>query len=76
MYVIPLIAIIVLGLLAVAWNPIFALVIFVLFMLGYFAFVGMRPSSDEEVQAPRATPGRDALTDDEDTGLWGEGRPS
>jgi hypothetical protein len=76
MYVIPLIAIIVLGLIAVAWNPIFALIIFVLFMVGYFAFVGMRRSSDEQVRTPSTAPGRDALTDDEDSGLWGEKRPS
>lgn len=76
MYLIPLIAIIVLGLLALAWNPIFALIIFALFMVVFFAFVGLRPRADEEVETERAAPGRDALTDDEESGLWGEHRPS
>lgn len=77
MYLIPLAAFIVLGLVAVAWNPIFALVFFALFMVGFFAFIGMRPRADEQLDSPQELPNQKPRhDDDEDTGLWGERRAS
>lgn len=76
MYVIPLIVFVFLGLVAVAWNPIFALIFFAIFMVGFFAVIGMRRRADEKLSAPRREPGREALSDDQDTGMWGEKRPS
>lgn len=75
MYLIPLIAIIVLGLVAVAWNPIFALIAFALFMVGFFAFIGMRPRADEQLDHQQELPNQGPRhEDDTDTGLWGERR--
>ena len=75
MYVIPLITILVLGLLAVAWNPIFALIAFAIFMAGFFVFIGLRPRADEQVDASQQLPNQEPRNeDDQDTGLWGERR--
>jgi hypothetical protein len=75
MYVIPLAVFIVLAMVAVAWSPIFALIFFAIFMVGFFAFVGMSRRPDEEM-VPHQEPGHDVTpADDENTGLWGERRP-
>jgi hypothetical protein len=74
MYLIPLAVIILLSLVAVAWNPIFALVIFALFMIGFFAFVGLRPRADEQTETPDQ-PGAAVRTEEESGGIWGERRP-
>jgi hypothetical protein len=75
MYVIPLIVFVLLGILAVAWTPIFAVVFFVIFLIGFFAYVGMSRRADEKI-APPVQPGQAAATpDDENTGMWGERRP-
>ena len=77
MYVIPLIVMVLLALVAVAWSPIFALVIFVLFALVFAAFLGLRPRADQQAAQPDL-PGPRQTTkagDDEHTGLWGERRP-
>jgi hypothetical protein len=73
MYIIPLVVFILLGIIAVAWTPIFAIPIFILFMIGFFAYVGMRPRADEKPEAlnqPGATPHTE-----ESGGIWGEKRP-
>lgn len=75
MYVIPLGVIVLVGLLAVAWNPIFALIAFAIFMVGFFAFVGLRPRADEQVDASRQLPNQESRNEDnQETGLWGERR--
>jgi Flp pilus assembly protein TadB len=75
MYLIPLAVLLVLGLVAVAWNPIFALIAFVLFMLGFFAFIGLRPRADEKLDHTQQLPNQEPRHDDDaNTGLWGERR--
>jgi Flp pilus assembly protein TadB len=76
MYVIPLVVFVVLGMVAVAWSPIFALLFFAIFLVGFFVFVGMSRRADQEL-APPQMPGAENRTthEDEDTGLWGERRP-
>jgi positive regulator of sigma E activity len=55
MYLIPLIVLIVLALVAMAWGaPIFALGIFALFFVGYLAWVGLSRRSDEQPSTPEA----------------------
>ncbi|HEY0317357.1 MAG TPA: hypothetical protein VGC49_03590 [Solirubrobacterales bacterium] len=54
MIVIPLIALILLALIAVAWSPIFALVISAVGFLAYLAFVGFSRRSDEQATTPEA----------------------
>jgi Flp pilus assembly protein TadB len=77
MYVIPLIVLILLGLVAVAWSPIFALIFFAIFMVGFFAFIGMRPRADQQLDHRQELPNQGPPHEDgEDTGLWGERRPS
>ncbi|HEX2391324.1 MAG TPA: hypothetical protein VHI77_00240 [Solirubrobacterales bacterium] len=52
MYLIPLVAIILLGLIAVAWSPIFALVFAVIGFLVFLAIVSLRPRADEVRRPP------------------------
>ncbi|MGD9735605.1 MAG: hypothetical protein AB7V58_08365 [Solirubrobacterales bacterium] len=47
MIFLPLVAIIVLGLLAVAWNPIFALALLAIFFVGYLIWVGMSRRTEQ-----------------------------
>ena len=74
MYVIPIVVLVILALIAVAWTPLFALIFFVIFMIGFFAYVGMSRRADEQIVPPQV-PGQTTTDDDEDTGLWGERRP-
>jgi len=76
MYLIPLALIIVLALIAVAWSPIFALIVFVLGFVAFLAYAAMRPRADEQL-APPEQPGRQPRHEGEEpTGIWGERRPS
>jgi disulfide bond formation protein DsbB len=51
MIFIPLVVLIFLALVAVAWNPIFALVAFAIFFVGYMIWVGIsRRAEQAEVQ--------------------------
>lgn len=76
MYLIPIALIIILALIAVAWSPIFALIIFAVAFLAFLAFVAMRPRADEQL-APPEKPGPQPHNEDgTPTGIWGERRPS
>jgi positive regulator of sigma E activity len=54
MYLIPLVAIILLALVAVAWSPIFAVVIFAIFFVLFLAYVGLSRRADQEATTPEA----------------------
>lgn len=76
MYLIPIILIILLALIAVAWSPIFALIIFAIGFVAFLAYAGMRPRADEKLSPPEQ-PGRQPHHETEGkTGIWGERRPS
>lgn len=76
MYVIPLILIIVLALIAVAWSPIFALIFFVIGFVAFLAYAGLSRRADEKL-APPQRPGRQPHHEnDVHTGVWGERRES
>lgn len=76
MYVIPIVLIVLLALIAVAWSPIFALIFFAIGFVAFLAFVAMKPRADEQL-APPEQPGRQPHHEAEGpTGLWGERRPS
>jgi len=76
MYLIAIGLIILLALIAVAWSPIFALVLFAIGFVGFLAFVAMKPRADEQL-APPVRPGpQPHHEDDTATGMWGERRPS
>jgi len=72
MYVIPLIVLIVLALIAVAWSPIFALVIAVPAFILFLVYIGMSRRADEKIEAPTG-PSR-TVESDEPKGIWGEPR--
>jgi hypothetical protein len=76
MYLIPIVLIILLALIAGAWSPIFALIIFAVGFVVFLAYVAMKPRADEKL-APPEQPGRQPHNEDETpTGMWGERRPS
>jgi hypothetical protein len=72
MYTIPLILIIILAAIAVAWSPIFALIIAVPVFIAFLAYVGMRPRTDEKMTPP--TGRAEKYEDDTPKGVWGEPR--
>jgi hypothetical protein len=76
MYLIPIVLIVLLALIAVAWSPIFALIFFVLGFIGFLAYAGLSRRADEQL-APPEQPGRQPQHENETpTGIWGERRPS
>jgi ABC-type transport system involved in cytochrome bd biosynthesis fused ATPase/permease subunit len=72
MYAIPIVLLILLALVAVAWSPVFALVIAVPLFIAFLAYVGGRPRADERRQPP--TGSAEKYEDDVPTGAWGERR--
>lgn len=76
MYAIPIVLIILLALVAVAWSPIFALIFFAIGFVAFLAYAGLNRRADEKLTPPEQ-PGRQPQHEnDADTGLWGERRPS
>ena len=72
MYVIPIVLIILLALIAVAWSPIFALIFFVIGFVAFRVYAGLSRRADEEL-APPEQPGRQPRHENEvPTGAWGE----
>lgn len=72
MYTIPIAIVIVLALIAVAWSPLFALIIAVPAFLAFLAYVGTRPRADEKLDPPTGSAGK--YEDDTPRGAWGEPR--
>ena len=70
MYVIPLIAIILLALIAGFWSPIIAVVIAAIFFVGFLGFVGFSRPAHEKLTPPTGTAHRDP--EDVEHGIWGE----
>ncbi|HET8814891.1 MAG TPA: hypothetical protein VFM51_08045 [Solirubrobacterales bacterium] len=76
MYVIPLVLIVLLALVAVAWSPIFALIFFAIGFVAFLGYAGLSRRADEKL-APPEQPGRQPQHENETpTGIWGERRPS
>jgi hypothetical protein len=69
---VPLIVLIVLALIAVAWSPAFALIFAGIFFLFFLAYVGLRPRADEKIESPTGSAGK--YEDDTPRGPWGEPR--
>jgi hypothetical protein len=76
MYVIPLVLIIVLALIAVAWSPIFALILFVIGFVAFLAYAGLSRRADEGAAPPEQPGRRPQHENDVPTGVWGERRES
>jgi hypothetical protein len=52
MYLIPIVLIILLALIAGAWSPIFALIVFAIGFAVFLAYVAMKPRADEKLAPP------------------------
>lgn len=72
MYAIPLVLIVVLALIAVAWSPLFALILAVPAFLAFLAYVGTRSRADERIDPPTGSARK--YEDDTPRGAWGEPR--
>jgi hypothetical protein len=72
MYAIPLTVLILLAVIAVAWSPLFALIVAVPAFVAFLVYVGLRPRADERLTSPTGS----AKTHEDDThkGAWGEPR--
>jgi uncharacterized membrane protein len=53
-YVVPLIAIVMLALVAVAWSPIFAVIAFAIFFVFFLVYVGLARRADQVSGTPGA----------------------
>ena len=75
MYLIPIALIVLVALIAVAWSPIFALIIFVLGFIAFLAWAGASRRADEKL-APPSSQATDPHNEDDETptGIWGERR--
>jgi hypothetical protein len=72
MYVIPIVLIVLLALIAVAWSPIFALLFFVIGFGAFLAYAGLSRRADEKLTPPEQ-PGRQPQHEAQgETGMWGE----
>jgi hypothetical protein len=71
-YLLLLVVAVLLALIAVAWAPIFAVIIAVPLFLGFLVYVGMRPRADETIKPPQG-PSK-TVESDNPKGIWGEPR--
>jgi len=69
MYYLPLIVILLIAL-AIFFSPIFAVVLFVLFVIGIGAYKFLGRGG-----GPQPAPSAQAEANEEETGMWGERRP-
>jgi hypothetical protein len=73
MYWIPIIVLVLIAVVAVAWSPLFALIVAVPLFVAFLAYAGMRPRADEKIEPPTGTAGK--YEDETPKGAWGEPRP-
>ena len=76
MFVVPIVLLLVAALIAMAWAPIFALIIAVPLFIVFLVYVATRPRADEGAgpQRPDGSP-RSGEGDLSTGGMWGERRP-
>jgi hypothetical protein len=72
MYLMPLVLVVVLTIVAVAWSPAFAVVVAALAFVAFLAYVGFKPRAGEKVEPPTGRAGK--YEDDVPRGTWGEPR--
>ncbi len=72
MYLIPIVILVLLAIVAVAWSPIFAVIFAAVAFLAFLAIVGLRPRADEKIDPPTGSAGK--YEDDTPKGVWGEPR--
>lgn len=72
MYVVPIVILVLLAVVAVAWSPVFAAIAAATAFVVFLAIVGLRPRADEKIEPPTGTAGK--YEDDTPKGAWGEPR--
>lgn len=75
MYFIPLVLLAVVLLIALAWAPIFAAVIFVVGFAIFLIWVGLRRRSDEQAPGSNVAAQTTSTPRDSERGIWGEKDP-
>ena len=73
MYVIPIVILVFLAIVAVAWSPLFAVILAAIAFAVFLAIVGLRPRADQKIEPPTGSAGK--YEDDTPKGAWGEPRP-
>jgi hypothetical protein len=72
MYAIPIAVLLAVAVVAVAWTPLFALVVAVPLFVAFLAYIGLRPPAEERLEAPG--PARRRAETETPRGAWGERR--
>lgn len=73
MYAIPIVLLVLLAIVAVAWSPIFAVGFACVGVVAFLAYVGLRPRADQKIDPPTGSAGK--YEDETPKGAWGELRP-
>lgn len=73
MYVVPIVVLVLIVIVALAWSPIFAVILAAIAFVAFLAIVGLRPRADQKIEPPTGT--ADKYEDDTPKGAWGEPRP-
>jgi hypothetical protein len=56
MYFIPIVLMILLAIVAVAWSPVFAVVVAALLFVSFLVYVGLKPRGGEKIEPPSGQP--------------------
>jgi hypothetical protein len=72
MYFVPLVLLLFLAVIAVAWSPLFAVVLAAVAFLLFLGYIGLRPRADEQIEPPTGRAHK--YDDDTPKGPWGEPR--
>jgi hypothetical protein len=75
MYVLPIVLLIVVALIAMAWAPVFALIVAVPLFLAFLLYVATRPRADEKAETSPADGSPRSGEGGISGGIWGERRP-
>lgn len=73
MYAVPIVVLVLIAVIAVAWSPLFAVVIAAAGFVLFLAYAGLRPRADEKIEPPTGSAGK--YEDETPKGAWGEPRP-
>lgn len=73
MIFVPLAAVVILALVAVAWSPIFAVIFFALGFFLFLVYIGLQPRADQKLTGPRSHGAERGTHEPSDRGL--ESRP-
>ena len=73
MYLIPIVLMLLLAIVAVAWSPVFAVIVAAILFVAFLAYVGLKPRVDEKIEPPTGR-GADEYEDEAAKRAWREPR--